>query len=238
MISLRDRVVMITGANGNLGSEVVKAFHEAGARLALVGRKAERVRSALSDLVKQDRVFVTPSTDLTDDQSVRKMVDAVVEEYGRIDVLANTVGGYQAGNPVYETSLEAWNFMWTLNTRTVILLSRAVVPVMLKQEYGKIVHTASRNALEGGKNAAAYSVSKAGVVRITESLSSEVKTQGINVNCVLPGTMDTLENRKAMPDADFSQWVDPAAVAQVFVFLASEASKAIHGAAIPVYGLS
>ncbi len=238
MLDLRDRVVVIAGANGNLGSEVAKAFYEVDANLALVGRKAERVRSALPALTSRDRVFVAPPTDLTDDQDVRKLVNAVVEKYGRVDVLANTVGGYRAGNPVSETSLETWDFMWTLNTRTVILMSRAVVPVMLEQGYGKIIHTASRNALKGSRNAAAYSMSKAGVVRITESLSAEVKAQGINVNCVLPGTLDTPENRQGMPKADFSRWVDPASVAQVFVFLASEASNAIHGASIPVYGLS
>ena len=109
---------------------------------------------------------------------------------------------------------------------------------MLDQAYGKIIHTASRNALKGRRNAAAYSVSKAGVVRITESLSSEVKMKDINVNCVLPGTIDTPENREAMPDANFSRWVDPASIARIFLFLASDASRAIHGAAIPVYGLS
>ncbi len=235
---LQNRVVMVTGANGNLGSEVAKAFYDAGARLALVGRKAEKVHSALPNLVSKDRVFVAPSTDLTDERVVQQLVDTVVETYGQIDVLANTVGGYKAGNPVHETSLSTWDFMWTLNTRTVIVLSRAVVPVMIEQGYGKIIHTASRNALQGSRNAAAYSASKAGVVRITESLSAEVKAKGINVNCILPGTLDTPENREAIPDADASLWVDPASIADIFVFLASEASKAIHGAALPAYGLS
>lgn len=238
MKGLRDRVAMVTGANGNLGSEVAKAFYEAGARLVLVGRKMEKIHSALPDLVSKDRVFVAPSTDLTDERAVQELVDAVVERWTRIDVLANTVGGYRAGNPVYETPLETWDFMWRLNTRTVILLNRAVVPVMLEDGYGKVIHTASRNALRGSRNAAAYSVSKAGVVRITESLSAEVKMKGINVNCILPGTIDTPDNREAMPNADFSRWVDPTSIAQVFIFLASDASKAIHGAAIPVYGLS
>jgi len=238
MLEMRDRVVLVTGANGNLGTAVAKTFYTAGANLALVGRKADRIHNALPDLVSQDRVFLAPSTDLTDAKAVQTLIDAVMETWGHIDVLANTVGGYRAGNPVHETPLETWNFMWALNTRTVILLSRAVVPLMLDQEYGKIIHTASRNALKGSRNAAAYSVSKAGVVRITESLSSEVKMKGINVNCVLPGTIDTPENREAMPNADFSRWVEPVSIARVFLFLASDASKAIHGAAIPVYGLS
>jgi NAD(P)-dependent dehydrogenase (short-subunit alcohol dehydrogenase family) len=238
MLNVQDRVVMVTGANGNLGSEVAKAFYEAGARLALVGRKAERVCKALPELVSQDRVIVTPSTDLTGDQAVQALIDAVIETWGRIDVLANTVGGYRGGSSVHETPLETWDFMWTLNTRTAILLSRAVVPIMLEQEYGKIIHTGSRNAQQGSRNSGAYSASKAGVLRLVESLSAEVKTKGINVNCVLPGTIDTPENRESMPNADFSRWVDPQSIAQVFVFLASDAAEAIHGAAIPVYGLS
>jgi NAD(P)-dependent dehydrogenase (short-subunit alcohol dehydrogenase family) len=238
MLDMKDRVVMVTGANGNLGSTVAKAFHRAGANLALVGRKIERIHSTLPDLVSEDRVFVAPSTDLTKTDAVQALVTAILDTWGRIDVLANTVGGYRGSHPVHETSLETWDFMWTLNTRTVVLLSRAVVPVMLGQKYGKIIHTASRNALKGSRNTGAYSASKAGVVRITEALSAEVKARGINVNCILPGTINTPENRAAMPDADFSQWVDPTSIAKVFLFLASDASIAIHGAALPVYGLS
>jgi NAD(P)-dependent dehydrogenase (short-subunit alcohol dehydrogenase family) len=112
------------------------------------------------------------------------------------------------------------------------------VPHMLAQGYGKIVNVGARAALGGGKNMGAYSVSKTAVVRLTETLSDELKGSGINVNCVLPGTIDTPANREAMPRADFSRWVPPDALADVIVFLASDAARAVHGAAVPVYGLS
>jgi len=109
---------------------------------------------------------------------------------------------------------------------------------MLDQGSGKIIHTAARPGLEGAAGASAYSASKSAVIRLVESASAEVKQRGINVNCILPGTIDTPDNREAMPDADFSQWVNPESLADVILFLASDASRDIHGAAIPVYGLT
>lgn len=107
---------------------------------------------------------------------------------------------------------------------------------MIEQGQGKIIHVASRAALQGGSRMVAYSVAKSAVVRLTESASAELKRKGINVNCIVPGTIDTPQNREAMPDADRSRWVQPEAIADVMLFLASDASRAIHGAAIPVYG--
>jgi NAD(P)-dependent dehydrogenase (short-subunit alcohol dehydrogenase family) len=160
------------------------------------------------------------------------------KRYGRIDVLADTVGGYRAGTPVHETSPSQWDEMMALNARTAFLISRAVIPTMLDQGSGRIILTAARNALRGGANAAAYAASKAAVARLTESLAAEVKHRGINVNCVLPGTIDTDRNRGVIPYADPGHWVRPGDIAAIFVFLASDAATAIHGALIPAYGLS
>ncbi|HMY75376.1 MAG TPA: SDR family oxidoreductase, partial [Blastocatellia bacterium] len=122
--------------------------------------------------------------------------------------------------------------------RSAFAACRAVVPKMLAQRSGKIINVSSRAALHGDANHVAYSISKTAIVRLTESLSEEVKREGINVNCVMPGLIDTPQNRAAMPDADFSNWVSPEAIAEVVLFLASDAARAIHGAAIPVYGRS
>ncbi|MGC9469238.1 MAG: SDR family NAD(P)-dependent oxidoreductase [Anaerolineae bacterium] len=232
------RVAVVTGANGNLGSAVAHAFAEAGAGLVLVGRSQERVREALPDLAKLSDTFVAPSTDLTDPQSVAKMVSEALSRFGRIDILANTVGGYKAGDPVHESPIEVWDQMMVLNARTAFVVSRAVIPTMIEQGYGKIIHTAARAALKGSKGAAAYSASKAAVVRLTESLSEELKHRGINANCVLPGTIDTPENRAAMPNADHARWVAPEAIARIFLYLASDGANAIQGAAVPAYGRS
>jgi NAD(P)-dependent dehydrogenase (short-subunit alcohol dehydrogenase family) len=125
-----------------------------------------------------------------------------------------------------------------LNARTAFILSRAVVPHMLAQGSGKIVHVAARAALARARKAAAYSASKAATVRLVGSLAAELRRENINVNCVLPGTIDTPQNREAMPKADHSRWIPPEAIADVMLFLASDAAWAVNGAAIPVYGKS
>ena len=166
------------------------------------------------------------------------MAHQAVARFGRIDVLVNTVGGFRAGTPVHETPLETWDFMFQLNARTAFLASRAVIPHMLQQGQGKLIHVAARAALTGAAKMAAYSVAKSAVVRLTESMAAELRRANIHVNCVLPGTIDTPQNRAAMPAADHSRWVKPEAIADVILFLASDAARAIHGAAIPVYGQS
>ena len=238
MTDLSDRVVMVTGATGNLGQAVARAFLSAGARLALAERAGDRLAELFPDLISSSEHLLSGGVDVTNPDSIQRWVDAVLTHFGRIDVLANTVGGYRAGTPVHETPVELWDAMLTLNARPVFLLSRAVVPPMLAQGSGRIIHTAARAALQGTANQAAYAVSKSAVVRLVESLGAETRQQGLTVNCILPGTIDTPQNRAAMPSADASRWVTPEAIADVFVFLASDAARDITGAAIPVYGRS
>jgi len=160
------------------------------------------------------------------------------ELFGRVDILVNTVGAFRAGLPVHETPLETWDLLFGLNLRTSLMAARAVVPVMLRQHYGKIVLVAARAAREGAANMAAYSASKAAVARLTESLAAELKGSGINANCVVPGTLDTAANRQERPDADSSKWVAPETVADVILFLASDAARGVNGASLPVLGFS
>jgi len=158
--------------------------------------------------------------------------------FGRVDVLVNTVGGYRAGTLPHETSLETWEFMLDLNARSAFVTGQAVIPTMLELGRGKIINTAARSALSGSAKEVAYSAAKSAVARITESFAAAYKRNGINVNAILPGTIDTPQNREAMPNADYSRWVKPEAIAQVVLFLASDAAGPINGALIPVYGLS
>jgi NAD(P)-dependent dehydrogenase (short-subunit alcohol dehydrogenase family) len=233
-----NQVVMVGGAAGNLGRAVAEAFHAAGASLVLLDHSSDRLPGLLPELADSSKHLFIGSVDAADAGSAGQAVRTALECYGRIDVLANTIGGYRAGTPVHETPLETLNFLLDLNARTAFTLSQAVVPVMLAQGSGKIVHTAARAALAGGAKSAAYSISKSAVVRLVESLAAELKHQGINVNCILPGTIDTPQNREAMPRADHSRWVLPEAIADVILFLASDAARAVNGAAIPVYGRS
>jgi len=236
MFDFSDRVVMVTGAAGNLGGAVAQAFQAAGAKLVLVDRAADRLPRLFPNLVDSPNHFLATSVDLTNADAVETAIDETIKRFGRVDVLVNTAGGYRGGMAVHETPLETWDFMLNLNARTVFIASRAVIPHMLQQGSGRIVNVAARAALKGGAKMAVHSVSKSAVVRLTESMAAELKKDGINVNCVLPGTIDTPQNRQAMPNADHSRWVKPEAIADVILFLASDAARVVQGAAIPVYG--
>lgn len=238
MFDFSGKVILITGAAGNLGSALVGALAQAGAELALFEARPDRLERIVEGLADPDRAFLPGAVDVTDPASVAAAVEKVVDRLGRIDALINIAGGYQAGQALHETSLETWDHMMDLNARSVFILSRAVVPHMLAQGSGAIVNVGARPGLKGVAKASAYSAAKSAVIRITESLSAEVKHSGINVNCILPGTIDTPQNRQAMPDGEFDRWVKPEKIGDVIQFLISDAARAIHGATIPVYGTS
>jgi NAD(P)-dependent dehydrogenase (short-subunit alcohol dehydrogenase family) len=236
MYELTDRVAIVTGAAGNLGGAVARTFGAAGAKLVLVDRGADRLPQLFSDLVDSPRTHLATSVNLADPSAVDTMVKATLERFGKIDVLVNAVGGWRGGTAVHETPLETWDLLMNLNVRTMIVVSSAVIPVMLKQGSGKIINVAARAGLSGSSKGGAYSATKSAVIRLTESMSAELKSSGINVNCVLPATIDTPQNRADMPKGDASRWVKPEAIADVILFLASDAAQAVQGAAIPVYG--
>ncbi len=238
MFDFSGRVVMVTGAAGNLGQAVARAFQASEATLVLVDRAADRLPRLFPELAGSDAHFLATSVDMTDADAVEAAVQEAIHRFGRIDVLANTVGGYRAGTLLHETPLDTWDFMLDLNARTVFIASRAVIPHMLEQGSGRIISVAARAALKGAIRSSAYSASKSAVVRLTETMAGELRRKGVNANCVLPGTIDTPGNRKSMPDANHSRWVKPEEIADVIMFLASDAARAVHGAAVPVYGQS
>ena len=237
MFDFSDRVVIVTGAAGNLGSAVARAFQAAGAKLVLVDRASDRLPRLFPELADSPDHFLATAVDLTDADAVARMAEEAVSRLGRIDVLVNAAGGYRGGTAVHETPLQTWDLMLNLNARSVFIASSAVIPAMLERGSGKIVSVAARAALKGARTMGPYSASKSAVVRLTESMSAELKKSGINVNCVLPGTIDTPQNRASMPKADTSRWVAPEALADVILFLASDTARGVHGAAVPVYGL-
>jgi NAD(P)-dependent dehydrogenase (short-subunit alcohol dehydrogenase family) len=235
---MNQQVVIVTGAVGNLGTATARRFQETGARTVLVDRSPDRLREAFQDIADSAHHLLAGGIDLSNVASLDKLLEQALGNFGRIDVLVNTVGGYRGGNPVHETDLADWDFLFNINVRTTLLCCRAVIPQMIRQGRGAIINVAGRDGLSGNAGYAAYSASKSAVLRLTESLANELKALDINVNCIMPGTIDTPQNRAAIPDADFSTWVDPAAIADVILFLASDAARAINGAAIPVYGKS
>ncbi len=230
-----DRTVMITGAAGHLGRAVAAAFAAQGARLGLVDLRRDALQRAYGGEDERRR-FV--AVDLLDAAALGVAVDGVVAQWRRIDVLCNIAGGFRMGEPVHATSDADWNFLFDINARTLLHASRAVVPRMLEAGGGRIVNVGAWAAQHGAAGKGAYVASKSAVIRLTESMALELREHGINVNCVLPTIIDTPDNRAAMPGADPARWVAPADLASVIVFLASDAARAVHGAALPVSGLS
>ena len=231
------KVVLITGGTGALGREASLSFLKSNAVAAIThvtDREIPQLESTLGDLMKKVMLI---KADIGDEEQVEKTVSDIVKKYGRIDILINVVGGYIGGKKVTEMTGKEWDLMMNLNLKTAFLISKHVVGQMERQGSGKVVHVAARLGLKGIAGNSAYGASKSGLIRLVESLSDEVKDKNINVNCIMPSIIDTGANRKDMPDADFSKWVKPSEIAQVMLFLASDDSKSIHGAAMPVYGL-
>jgi NAD(P)-dependent dehydrogenase (short-subunit alcohol dehydrogenase family) len=233
-----DKVALITGSAGNLGSATVLAFKEHGAKLALLDRHEGRLLEMYSALRSSEQAYVGGSANLADEMEAEHAVAEAVQALGRIDILVNIVGGYRGGSPIHETTFEDMEFLFSLNELTTFFASKAVIKHMLKQKSGAIVNVAAGAGLAEAANTGAYSATKSTVIRLTKSMAAGLKFNGIRVNCILPGTIDTPQNRQAMPKADFTRWVPPAALADVIIFLASNQARAITGAAIPVYGLS
>jgi NAD(P)-dependent dehydrogenase (short-subunit alcohol dehydrogenase family) len=236
MSDLTGKVVMITGARGNLGSSASRAFAAQGAKLVLVDRNPGDCDALASSLHIETH---SDSGDLNDPAAIDAIVARAAERFGGIDILIHTVGGYEAGKPVHESDLDVLEKMISLNVRPVYVTAGRLAQHMVSRgQGGRIIVILAKAALKGQKNAAAYTASKAAALRIIESMSLELRDMNINVNGVLPSTIDTPRNRADMPNADPSKWVTAEQIANTLVFLASDAGSAVHGASIEVYGRS
>jgi NAD(P)-dependent dehydrogenase (short-subunit alcohol dehydrogenase family) len=229
-----NKVVLITGGTGALGRTLVKKFIDSGARTIssyLNEKEAEKLKIA-------DHKVELIKLDITKEEEILKVIPILVERFGTIDVLVNLVGGYLGGKNITEIGENDWDAMMGLNLKSAFLISKYVIPVMKSGKGGNVVHISSRTGLKSDGYDSAYAASKAGLIRFVESTSQEFKENNINVNCILPTTIDTEANRRAMPNADFDKWLLKEDLANVILFLCSPYSKVINGAAIPTYGLS
>jgi NAD(P)-dependent dehydrogenase (short-subunit alcohol dehydrogenase family) len=229
---MQDNVVVVTGGLGTLGRAVARAFETAGSRVAVIDHTAVPAADAAK---ASDRYLPVGQVDLTQLEHAERAMQSIVAKFGRIDVLVNIAGGFR-WQTLADGDLAGWDQMYAVNLKTAVVASKAALPFILKSAAGRVINIGAGAAAKAASGMGAYAASKSGVLRLTESLSEEVKDRGLTVNAVLPGTIDTPQNRKDMPDADKSKWVVPEAIAEVVVFLASSAARAVTGAAIPVFG--
>jgi NAD(P)-dependent dehydrogenase (short-subunit alcohol dehydrogenase family) len=233
MAQAATRVVVITGAFGALGSAVAKAFAGTGARLALID--LSQPTAELQAQYGGAGHMLLGGVDLADVEGTRKVMAAIAMRFGGIDVLVNVAGGFR-WEKIADGDIETWDSLYSMNLRSAVVACRSALPAMVERGGGRIINIGAGAAAKAGLGMGAYAASKAGVQRLTEALAEEVKDKNITVNAILPGIIDTHRNRLDMPKADFTRWVSPDAIAKVILFLASEDSAAVTGAAIPVFG--
>ena len=231
-------VIVVTGAAGNLGSAVVKGFLAQGGIVCALDHRRGRLEGLFADSGVEGQLHIYEDVDVTEREVMEKISERISSEVGTVSVLVNTVGGFTNGERVHEISTDLWQKMMAINVLSFLNTSAVFVPGMLEQQYGKVISIASKSALSGGAKTGIYAAAKGALLRLTESMAAELKSYNIQVNSVLPSTIDTPENREDMPNADFSKWVTPEQVSDVILFLSSALSTGVTGAAVPVFGKS
>jgi len=228
-----DSVALVTGASGALGSAVCEAFADAGATVAAADVVAPDDDEALLDAGESVDFY---QGDFTDEREVERVVSTVVDDHGRLDCLANVAGTWKGGDPIDETDVDTFDLLFDVNLKTMFLTSKHAIPHLRERDgRGAVVSVSARSSLEGGEGDGPYRASKAGVRLLTETLAEENAGE-VRANAVMPSVIDTPANREMMPDADHDAWVDPADIAEVVLFLCSDAASVTSGAAVPVYG--
>lgn len=224
---MQGKVFVITGALGALGKVVADTALSRGARVAGIDHAPSQA------LATADRIEIG-SVDLSDEAQAKNAIEATAKHFGRLDALINIAGGFSF-ETVGDGNIKTWQRMYALNVLTALNTSRAALPHLAASKAGRIVNVGAMGALQAGSGMGPYAASKAGVHRLTEALASEWKGK-VTVNAVLPSIIDTQANRASMPNADFAKWVTPQELAEVILFLASDAASAVTGALIPVSG--
>jgi len=227
---MKNKIVLVTAANGGLGTHVTQAFLNAGATVVGTSRKMKQSDFASSN-------FTPMPADLSTQEGANGLVMQLLARFGRLDVLAHTVGGFAGGKSIAETDDAAFRQMFDLSVNSLFYVLRATIPALRQTGNGRLIAIGSRSTLEPGANVGAYSASKAAMVSLIRTVALENKDAGLRANVILPGTMDTPANRASTPKADFSKWVSPTSVASLMVWLASDAGKDMNGAVIPIYGI-
>jgi NAD(P)-dependent dehydrogenase (short-subunit alcohol dehydrogenase family) len=231
---MENRIVLVTGGAGNLGRSVTRLLLEAGARVAVPVYSADRP-DALDALKQAHGERLHPfALDLTTERGAAAAIREVTEWAGGLNAVAHLIGGYRGGFRLADTPIEVWERMMDLNLRSAWLVARAALPPMIEAGGGSFLFVSGQAAWKNRAGHAAYAVSKAGLLTLTEAIAEEYAGQGIRANAIVPRTLDTEDNRQAMPNADHARWTSTDEAAYVVRFLLSDTSAAISGAAVPV----
>jgi len=234
MQKFTDKIIVVTGAAGNLGRAVATTFLEAGGLVCALDHRQGRLAGLIPEA--KGKLFIYEEIDITDRAAMQALAERIQVEVGTVEVLVNTVGGFTMGERVDQISAETWQHMLEINVLSLLNAAAAFVPEMMAEGRGKVVTVGSGASHKGSAKMGAYAAAKAAVLRLTESMAAELKSHNIQANCVLPGTIDTPQNREDMPGADYAKWVTPEQVAQAILFLSSSNADQITGAALPVFG--
>jgi NAD(P)-dependent dehydrogenase (short-subunit alcohol dehydrogenase family) len=234
----KNKVVLVAGGTGGLGRAMSLAFLSERANVIVTYRRAEEFQALEGIAGVGGLRLAGHSVDVTDEAAVAKLVEEIVAEHGRLDAMVNTVGGYAGGVKLWDLDTKTFDQMLALNLRAGYALARAAIAPMLKQKAGAIVNVGAKAAFDHAAGASAYAASKAAALAMIDCLAADAKGTGVRVNTILPSIIDTVANRKAMPDANFAVWPKPEDIARVVLFLCSDDARVVHGAAIPVYGYS
>lgn len=237
---LDEKVAIITGSTGALGSVTTRIFLENGASVVALYHTEEKFTKLLQTIGNLEKRLVGVKGDATILEDCESLARKALEIHGKVDILVNIVGGWSGGSTLDKTSEKTWDEMMDLNAKSVFLCCKAVLPHMIDTKAGKIVNVSAKSSTKEGrmKNSSAYAASKGAVRILTQAMSQEFLGDNININCVMPSTIDTEANREIMPKADYSKWVPPEQIAETILFLCSSQSDEISGACIPVYGRS
>lgn len=235
-ISFAGKTALIAGGTGGLGRAVSLAFLNEGATVIVTYRKQEEFAALRSAAGDPASALEGHDVDLTEELATGSLVADALSRHAKIDAVVNAVGGYAGGIKLWDLETKVFDSQLSLNLRAGFNLARAVMPALVRQRHGSFVNVASKAAVDHAAGAAAYAASKAAAVAMMDSLAADAQGTGVRVNSILPSIIDTPPNRAAMPGADFASWPKAEDIAQLILFLCSDAARTIHGATIPVYG--
>lgn len=231
-----DKAILVAGGTGGLGRAISLALLEKGAQVAITFRSEDELTALIQAADNSRARLAGFHADVTDANAMTELAQKLKAQYGHLDGLVNTVGAYAGGTTLWETGPDTFDRMIGLNLRSGYALAHAVAPVLVAQKHGSIVNIAAKAAWDHAAGASAYAASKAAALALMDSLGADLRGTGVRVNSVLPSIIDTPANRRAMPNADYTQWPKPEDIARVVLFLLSDESRVIHGASIPVFG--